>query len=114
MDARMRKLAASLKQIGYTDRLVPEHWNGSWQVRRWFSFDAPDNSILHVITANEYARITLTAPGHFTFRKYVSTKYPTRPKTEFVIDPYGQLETPFEEIVHFVESLATYEQQEAA
>jgi hypothetical protein len=87
MDDRMKKLVGLLREKGYTDRYVEEHWGEQWSKRRWYDVEgAADNSILQIITANQYTRINLkdaASERPFELMQYSSTEHPVFPKCGF-------------------------------
>src|ERR1700735_2442689 len=86
MDDRIKELVRILKDMGYTDRYVEDHWGDNWRERRWYDKSAPDSSILQVITGNNYTRINLTDAASdmpFAVMSYVSWEHPMFPKCGF-------------------------------
>jgi hypothetical protein len=110
MDDRMKKLVGMLREKGYTDRYVEEHWGEQWKKRRWFDVEmAADNSILQIITANQYTRINLTRPNSarpFAFMRYVSWDHAVFPKCAF--RRHQETRKTMRHIVSVVEKLATF------
>lgn len=105
MDTKMQQLAGLLEAAGYTQRYIEDHWENAWRKRRWYGFEAPDSSILQIITKNTYVRITLMRDGSWRFGRYVSKQYPRRPKTDFFLNPFIRDLKTYDEIVEYVRRL---------
>jgi hypothetical protein len=115
MHERIETIVGMLKDMGYTDRYVEDHWGDNWRDRRWFDKSAPDSSILQVITGNQYTRINLTdakSDRPFALIQYVSTEHPVFPKCGFA--DHTETRKTMDEIVSIIRQLATFDRQEAA
>jgi|GEM_PF-4979335 hypothetical protein len=116
MDKRMKRLVRMLRKKGYTDRYIERDWSDQWAKRRWYDVEgAADNSILQIITANQYTRINLkdaSSQRPFELMQYSSTEHPVFPKCGFK----GRAETreTMDAIVSVIKRLGRFSGDEIA
>lgn len=82
-------MGSILKSKGFTDTIHPWHWNEGWLMRKHAHILGADGSILEITRADEYIRISASgyAPSDkpYLVHRFISRKYPMRPKTDFYL-----------------------------